>query len=99
MNTKEHKDLSRLCIHSVTTKPWKIEEAAQNFSAAGVKGISVWRDALEQRNIRQTGQMLTGLGLSVVSLCRGGFFAHKDAHKRKQAIDDNRKAIEEAAQL
>jgi sugar phosphate isomerase/epimerase len=32
-------------------------------------------------------------------LCRGGFFAHKDPVKRKQAIDDNRKAIAEAAEL
>ena len=55
---KEHTDLSRLCIHTITTKPWKIEEAAKNFSAAGVKGITVWRDALEGRNIKQTGKML-----------------------------------------
>ena len=99
MNISEHKDLSRLCIHTITTKPWKIEEAAKHYAAAGVKGITVWRDALEGRNIRQTGKMLNELGLSVVSLCRGGFFAHKDPGKRKLAIDDNRKAIEEAGSL
>ncbi len=99
MNSNEHTDLSRLCIHTITTKPWKIEEAAKHFSAAGVKGITVWRDALEGRNIRQTGKMLSELGLTAVSLCRGGFFAHKDPGKRKLAIDDNRKAIEEAASL
>ncbi len=99
MNTKEHTDLSGLCIHTITTKPWNIEEAAKNFSAAGVKGITVWRDALEGRNIRQTGKMLQEHDLSVVSLCRGGFFPSKDLSKRKTAIDDNRKAIEEAAEL
>ena len=99
MNSKEHKDLSRLCIHTITTKPWKIEEAAKNFSAAGVKGITVWRDALDGRNIKQTGKMLRDHDLTIVSLCRGGFFAHKDVSKRKTAIDDNRKAIEEAAEL
>ena len=67
-------DLSRLCIHTITTKPWKIEEAAKHFASAGVKGITVWRDALEGRNIRQTGQMLNDYGLEIVSLCRGGFF-------------------------
>ena len=99
MNAKEHTDLSRLCIHSITTKPWKIEEAAKNYLAAGVRGITVWRDALDGRNIKQTGKMLREHDLAIVSLCRGGFFPGKDLNKRKQAIDDNRKAIEEAAEL
>jgi sugar phosphate isomerase/epimerase len=99
MNSKEHTDYSRLCIHSITTKPWKIEEAAKNYAAAGVKGITVWRDALEGRNLKQTGKMLLEHDLTIVSLCRGGFFPHKDLSKRKMAIDDNRKAIVEAAVL
>ena len=92
-------DLSRLCIHTITTKPWSIEDAAKNFSASGVKGITVWRDALSGRNIKQTGIMLRKHGLSVVSLCRGGFFPAKDSSRRRAAIDDNRKAIEEAFEL
>ncbi len=44
-------------------------------------------------------RMLREHDLTIVSLCRGGFFSHKDVNKRKQAIDDNRKAIEEAAEL
>lgn len=99
MKTEGHTDLSRLCIHTITTKPWNIEEAAKNYAAAGVKGITVWRDALEGRNIRQTGNMLRQEGLDIVSLCRGGFFAGKDAEQRKSAIDDNKKAIAEAADL
>ena len=97
--TNEHNDLSKLCIHTITTKPWKIEEAAKNYAAAAVKGITVWRDALDGRDIMQTGKMLREHDLSIVSLCRGGFFAHKDFNKRKAAIDDNKKAIEEAAAL
>lgn len=97
MSAEAFKDLSRLCVHTITTKPWNIETAARNYSAAGVKGITVWRDALEGRNIRETGNMLRNEGLSIVSLCRGGFFPGKDKEKRKLAIDDNRKAIEEAA--
>src|ERR1043166_1822868 len=99
MNSKEQRDISKLCIHTITTKPWHIEDAAKNFSAAGVKGITVWRDALEGRNIRATGNMLREDGLTIVSLCRGGFFAYKDLSKRKAAINDNKRAIEEAAQL
>ena len=92
-------DLSKLCIHTVTTKPWNIEEAARNYSANGVKGITVWRDALAGRNIEKTGEMLRQYDLSVVSLCRGGFFPSKEFSRRQTAIDDNRKAIEEAFKL
>ena len=99
MNSNERTDISQLCIHTITTKPWQIEEAAKNFSSAGVKGITVWRDAIEGRNIKQTGKMLLDHGLTIVSLCRGGFFPGKDLNKRKSAIDDNRRAIDEAAQL
>lgn len=96
---KEHTDLSKLCVHTITTKPWAIEEAAKQYADAGVKGITVWRDALEGRNIKQTGDLLREHDLSIVSLCRGGFFPHTDAGKRKLAIDDNRKAIAEAVEL
>ncbi len=99
MSAKPLTDLSQLCIHTITTKPWSIETSAQNFSKAGVKGITVWRDALDGRNIKQTGQLLRDSGLSIVSLCRGGFFPSRDILKRTAALDDNRKAIEEAAEL
>jgi sugar phosphate isomerase/epimerase len=99
MNSADEKDISKLCIHTITTKPWKIEEAALYFSAAGVKGISVWRDTLEGRNIIETGKILRDHDLTIVSLCRGGFFPAKDLNKRKSALDDNRRAIDEAAEL
>lgn len=99
MSASSIKDLSRLCVHTITTKPWKIDEAARHFSRAGVRGITVWRDTLEGRDIRKTGDMLRDLGLEVVSLCRGGFFPHADADKRSASIDDNKRAIDEAAAL
>src|SRR5688572_20159174 len=99
MKAKPLNDLSQLCIHTITTKPWSIETAALNFSKAGVKGITVWRDALNGRNIQQTRKLLRDSGLEIVSLCRGGFFPSIDASKRKAALEDNRKAIEEAASL
>ena len=99
MNAKPLNDLSQLCIHTITTKPWSIEEAARNFSVEGVKGITVWRDALANRNIKQAGQLLRDQGLDIVSLCRGGFFPNKEKEKRQTAIDDNLKAIEEASEL
>jgi len=99
MNREPINELSKLCVHTITTKPWNINDAAKNYAASGVKGITVWRDALTGRNIRQTGQMLREHDLSIVSLCRGGFFPSVDPEKRKLALDDNRKAIEEAFEL
>jgi len=99
MSAKQLNDLSQLCIHTITIKPWSIEEAAKNYSAEGVKGITVWRDALANRDIKQTGQLLRDHGLNIVSLCRGGFFPNKEKEKRKLAIEDNLKAIEEASEL
>ena len=99
MSAKPLNNLSQLCIHTITTKPWSIEEAAKNFSVEGVKGITVWRDALANRNIKQSGQLLRDHGLKIVSLCRGGFFPNKEKEKRQVAIEDNLRAIEEAAEL
>ncbi|WP_373493353.1 sugar phosphate isomerase/epimerase family protein [Aquiflexum sp.] len=91
------KDLSKLCIHTITTKPWSIEEAAEQYQKAGVKGISVWRNYLEGRNIVQTGEMLKNHGLKAVALVRGGFFPATTLGKRQLAITDNKKAVDEAA--
>lgn len=92
-------NLDRLCVHTITTKPWPIETAAAKFSAAGVKGITVWRDTLAGRDIAQTGRMLRDHGLAIVSLCRGGFFPAVSAADRQKAIDDNRRAIADAHAL
>jgi sugar phosphate isomerase/epimerase len=99
MSASKIEDLSKLCIHTITTKSWSIEEAAENYSRVGVKGISVWRQYLKGRNIARTGDMLKSHGLEVVSLVRGGFFPSTSAEKRAAAIDDNKKAVDEATAL
>lgn len=92
-------DLSKLCVHTITTKPWPLETAIDRFAAHGVQGITVWRQALEGRDITQSGRRIREAGLNVVSLCRGGFFPAQSAADRQLAIDDNRRAIDEAAAL
>jgi sugar phosphate isomerase/epimerase len=99
MNAPSLPDLSRLCIHTITTKPWTIETSAEKFAKAGVKGITVWRDTLAGRDIKKTGQLIRDHGLSIVSLCRGGFFPAATAADRAKALDDNRLAISEAHAL
>jgi sugar phosphate isomerase/epimerase len=94
-------DLSRLCLHTVTTKPWPLATAAKKYAAAGIKGITVWRDAARQHKdgIKDAGHLCRNEGLEVVSYARGGFFAGLDASTRQAAIDDNLRVIDEAAAL
>ena len=92
-------DTSQLCIHTITTKPWPIEEAIAQYSRARVKGITVWRQALEGRNPAATGRRIREAGLTAVSLCRGGFFPAPNKSGRQAAIDDNLRAIDQSVEL
>ncbi len=92
-------DTSKLCLHTITTKPWPIEVAMDKYAEAGIGGITVWRQALEGRNIANIGEQLRSRSLEIVSLCRGGFFPARTAGDRAAAIEDNRLAIREAAEL
>jgi sugar phosphate isomerase/epimerase len=93
----EMKDLSKLCIHTLTTKPWNIQQCIENYSAAGIRGITIWRNVLEGRNLAEVRKRLDDSGLDVVSVARGGFFPSIEEDKRQAAIDDNLLAIEQAA--
>jgi len=97
--TQPIQDTSKLCIHTITTKPWSIEEAIDNYANAGVSGITVWRHWLAGRNPQVVGEQIRRAGLTAVSLCRGGFFPGPAQSERQQAIDDNLLAIDEAAAL
>lgn len=92
-------ELSKLCIHTLTTKPWEIEYAAEQYAKAGIGGISVWQQYMEGRNPAHIGKMLKDHGLKVPALVRGGFFPSSDASKRTSAIEENKKMIETAAAL
>jgi sugar phosphate isomerase/epimerase len=91
------KNLSRLCVHTITTKNWSLETAVEKYSKKGIKGISVWRNYLEGRDIEQVRSLFKENDLTVVSLVRGGFFTGKSLKDRNEAIEDNKRAIEEAA--
>lgn len=92
-------DLSRCAIHTITTKPWNLEQAIAAYQKVGVNAITVWRQALEPYGAKRAGELLRNTGMRVPALCRGGFFTARDKAKRAAALDDNRKAIDEAAQI
>jgi sugar phosphate isomerase/epimerase len=92
-------DLSRLAVHTMTNKPWSLRQCIDGYTRAGVKGISVWRNVLEPMGSREAGRMLRDAGMDVVALVRGGFFPAVESSNRTSALDDNRKAIDEAADI
>ena len=92
-------DTSKLCLHTITTQPWPVEKAIEEYRKVGVAGVTVWRQALESRSPREVGSRIRDAGMSVVSLARGGLFTGRSEAARQAAIDDNRRAIDEAAEL
>ncbi|MCX7786881.1 MAG: sugar phosphate isomerase/epimerase [Spirochaetes bacterium] len=92
-------NLNRLAIHTITTKPWPIEEAIERYASAGVKGISVWRDALDGRNVKKIGEKIRSSGLSIVATVRGGFFPALSETERQARIEDNKAFIQLSAEL
>lgn len=92
-------NLDRCCVHTMTTKPWSLDECVTHYQKAGIPGITVWRNVLEGRELQESGRVIADAGLRPVSLCRGGFFPATTGADRQAAIDDNKRAIDEAAAI
>ena len=92
-------DFSRLCVHTITTKGWGLEEAVENYAEAGVAGITIWRQWLEGKDPANAGDLIRSAGMKVVSLCRGGFYPALEVKSREESIEDNKRAIEDAAAM
>ncbi len=97
--TDSLKDISRLCVHTMTTKPWSLQEAITGYVEAGIPAITVWRHHIEPLGAKEAGKMLKDSGLKVVSLCRGGFFPATSGQAREEARTENRRIIDEAAEI
>lgn len=95
----ELKDFSKLCVHTLTTKPWDLRECVENYHAAGIKGITIWRNVLEGQNLKECKQILDDHNMDVVSVARGGFFPSFEKSKRIEALNDNLLAIEQTAAI
>lgn len=90
-------DLSKLCVHTLTTRPWDLRQCVENYKAVGINGITIWRNVLEGKNLSDERKMLDDFDMDVVSLVRSGFFPSVEQSKREAALDDNLFAIEQAA--
>ncbi|WP_327280064.1 MULTISPECIES: sugar phosphate isomerase/epimerase family protein [unclassified Streptomyces] len=90
---------ARFSLNQETVRQWSVPELVSRCAAAGVGAVGLWRDPVRGFGVRETAKLVAGAGLRVSSLCRGGFFTAADPAGRTAALDDNRRAVEEAAEL
>ncbi|RYF34842.1 MAG: sugar phosphate isomerase/epimerase [Comamonadaceae bacterium] len=65
----------------------------------GIRAISPWRDQVAAVGLDKVAMQLKAHGIGLSGYCRGGFFPAPDAAGLKAALDDNRRAIDEAKTL
>lgn len=90
--------LGRLSLNVWTTKGWSLPEAVDGCVRAGVPGIGLWRDKVAEAGLDAAARLVRRSGLTVTSLCRGGFFTGRPADQAAAAAD-NRRAVDEARAL
>jgi sugar phosphate isomerase/epimerase len=65
----------------------------------GIRAISPWRDQVHAIGLERTTALVREHRLELSGYCRGGMFPAMDAEGRRRALDDNRRAIDEARTL
>lgn len=88
---------ARLSLNTMTTKTWNLRRAVEATAAAGLPAIGLWRDRVAEAGVDDAAKLVRDNGLRVSSLCRGGFLT--GIGDGDTALDDNRRAIDEAATL
>ena len=89
-----------LSLNLATTRQvWGFKDAVEGCLAQGVTAISPWRDQVAAIGLSEAVQIVQSNGLRLTGLCRGGMFPAADAAGRQAALDDNLRAIDEAAAL
>lgn len=92
-------DLSRFSINQMTVKQLSMPELADACRELGVTNVGLWREPVQSHGLEATAKLVRDAGLTVTTLCRGGFFTAIDPAERTAALADNRRAIDEAATL
>lgn len=92
-------DLSRLSINQMTVRQLSLPELAAACVELGVPGVGLWREPVRAYGLDATAELVRDAGLTVTTLCRGGFLTAVDPGERAAALADNRRAVEEAATL
>lgn len=65
----------------------------------GIGGISPWREPVQAIGVKAAAKAIRDAGLTVTGYCRAGLFSNQGRDGFKVALDDNRRAVDEAAEL
>jgi sugar phosphate isomerase/epimerase len=93
-------DPGLLSLNTATVRAqWKLPEIIAGCARHGIRGISPWRDQVAATGLGDAATRIRDAGLIVTGLCRGGMFTAVDRTGRRAALDDNRRAVDEACAL
>ncbi|MGJ7555032.1 sugar phosphate isomerase/epimerase family protein [Variovorax sp. RB3P1] len=76
-----------------------VDRIIDQCAERGIRAISPWRDQVAAVGLAKVARQLKAHGMGLSGYCRGGFFPAPDAAGLKAALDDNRRAIDEAKTL
>jgi sugar phosphate isomerase/epimerase len=89
-----------LSINLATVRQqWGLREAVEACARHGIFAIDPWRDQVAAAGLAEAARVIQANGMRVTGYCRGGMFPAADAAGRAAAIDDNKRAVDEAATL
>jgi sugar phosphate isomerase/epimerase len=91
--------IPRLSMNQRTVPSWSIPELVDGCARAGIGAVGLWREPVSEHGLARTARLVGDAGLRVSTLCRGGFVTAIDPTERAAALDDNRRAIDDAATL
>ncbi len=91
--------VSGLSLNQATVSQLRVPEAVALCKRHNIPAIGLWRAPVAEFGLAATVAAVRAAGLQVSSLCRGGFFTSEDAGARAAALNDNRAALIEAAEL
>jgi sugar phosphate isomerase/epimerase len=92
-------NLARLSINQRTVASLDVPTVADACVRHGIGAVGLWREPVAEYGLHRSARLVADLGLRVSSLCRGGFLTSDDPDAYRAALDDNRRAIHEAATL
>lgn len=93
-------DLDALSINTATVRrQWPLDRILDECARRGIRRVSPWRDQVAAVGLEAIGRQLRALDIGLSGYCRGGFFPAADAAGLRAALDDNRRAIDEAVAL
>jgi len=93
-------DPALLSINTATVRAqWRLPQIIEALVRHGIRGIAPWRDQVDAAGLKDSAARIRDAGLTVTGLCRGGMFAAEDGQGRRAALDDNRRAVDEAVTL